>query len=225
MANKLFEHLPQIKTKLIDYMLTVNENINWEDFFNQNGTLSDTRILRRIRSLVWVDKDLEYDNGMSITPKYFKYYMSLLYKFLPKITNYPIYIIQPKQNGGGSIIDEFVREIETKYSILCRILSLMRKEYVIIKDEDITKGSVDISNINVLLPIGSLTYKQEEMDIFKTFDRLVIADSYDNLCFNEEDRILNNIILNVKALILSADDVSEIINTNYTMFTINIPET
>lgn len=221
MSNKLFECLPQIKHRIVDFMMTVNENINWLDFFNQYGTLPDNKILKRIRSLVWVDKSIDYDNGMSDTSMYFKHYTCLLAKFAPMMTKYPIHVIAPKKNS--QIIDEFTRDIEVKYSILCRLLTLMRAKYVVIEADDIVNSTVDVSDVKVLLPLGSLTYTADEMRQFGSFKGVVIPEGYDNICFNNEDKLVNNVILNVKALMMSADDVTEIINTDYTMFSVNRP--
>ena len=223
MSNKLFECLPQIKHRIVDFMMTVNENINWLDFFNQYGTLPDNKILKRIRSLVWVDKSIDYDNGMSDTSRYFKHYVSLIAKFAPMLEKYPLYIIAPKPTADNGLIDEFTRDIEIKYSIVCRLLTLMRTKYAIVSADDVAKGNVKVGDMNILLPLGSLTYTTDELNVFKSFAGVVIPEGYDNICFNEEDRLVNNVILNVKALMMSADDVSEIVNTEYTMFNVNKP--
>lgn len=223
MSNKLFECLPQIKTRVVDFMMTLNENINWLDFFNQYGTLPDNKILKRIRSLIWVDKSIEYDNGMSDTSMYFKHYVSLLAKFAPMLEKYPLYIIAPKPAERCHIVDEFTREIEVKYSILCRLLKLMRTKYVILGADDIVNSRIDVGEMKVLLPLGSLTYESDELSQFDAFTGITIPEGYDNICFTEEDKLVNNVILNVKALMLSAEDVSDLINVNYTMFNVNKP--
>lgn len=213
----MFENINTVKQRLIDYLYTINENINWLDFINRYGTLSDTKIFKRIRSLVWVDKSIEYDSNMHLTTKYFEYYIKLLSKFTPITSKYPIHIIPPnpaKPSKNNEIIEEFALDIANKFSILCRILNIYHINYEVIDVTDV-KSTDDI---HILMPSGSLMYTPEELKIFDDFRGIVIPDGYDNLCFEKGDDILNNFILNIKALMMSADDVSDIIKDNYTMF-------
>lgn len=215
--STLFSNLNIIRNRLIDYLYTINENINWTDFFNQYGTMADKRILKRIRSLVWIDKSIEYDSTMQSTLKYFKYYVSLLVKFESIMYKHgPIFIIPPKTVKNGDILNEFELDVYEKYSILTRILNIMN-----VKFEDIKMDRIDsneLNKMNIIIPTGSITYDQETINKFKQFNGVVIPDGYDNICFNENDELLNNCILNIKALMMSPNDVTEIIKTDYTMF-------
>lgn len=213
----LFENINVIKQRLIDYLYTINENINWLDFINRYGTLSDIKIFKRIRSLIWVDKSIEYESNMHLTTKYFEYYIKLLSKFTPITNKYPIHIIPPspsKPHENPTIIEEFSLDIATKFSILCRILTIFHIKYEIID----VANTPSLDDIHILMPTGSLTYSQESMKMFDNFKGIVIPDGYDNLCFGADDEVLNNFILNIKALMMSADDVSELLRDDYTMF-------
>lgn len=219
--TELFGELNVIKQRVVEYMLTINENVNWLDFFNQYGTLPDVKILRRIRSLVWVDKSIEYDTIMYSTVKYFKYYVMLLMKFRSFALDHPIYILGPKLNKPAISVEEVVMDIKIRYSILKRIMTLFQMNFIEIDMDKLTDA--DVKNMKLLLPLGSLTYRQDELDVFKSFDCVVIPDGFNNICFTREDEIFNNIVINVQALMLSPDDITEIIHNNYTMFYINKP--
>lgn len=215
--TELFANMNAVKTRLVDYLYSINENINWTDFLNRHGTMSDVRILKRIRSLIWVDKSIEYESVMHSSTNYFKYYISLLFKFVPILyKDERIYVIPPKNAQKPSILDEFQIDVESKFSILKRVLNIMNIGYTVIDMEKINDS--DVSNMKILIPLGSITYKPSELVLFDSFKGIVIPDGYDNICFDKNDEILNNFILNIKALTMSSDDVSEIINPSYTMF-------
>lgn len=217
MANNLFANLNAIKPRLIDYLYTINENINWTDFLNRYGTLSDTKILKRIRSLIWIDKSIEYDSGMDNSIKLFDYYMNMLSKFMPILYVNTIHIIPPNTTINTPVIDEFIQELNEKYSILRRILDILQIEYSIID-----MHNVDVSIMKILCPLGSISYKSADITPFESFKGIIIPDAYDNLCFNNDDELYNNFVLNIRAMMLSADDVSSLIKTDYTMFHISI---
>lgn len=219
MSNKLFENLNSVKSRVIDYMYTVNENINWLDFFNKFGTLSDHKILRRIKSLVWIDKTMEYDNSTNTTVNYFNHYISLLMKFRPVLDTTPLYIIPPKSDQNEGIIDEFVIDLSIRFSIVKRLMTLFRLKYEVIDMSNI--AGINMSDIKILFPLGSITYSEAELKPFEQVTGLIIPEGYSNICFKSEDSIYNNIVLNVKAVMMSSNDVSEITKSDYTMFHIS----
>lgn len=216
MSTTLFDNLNIVKTRFVEYLMSINENINWLDFLNKYGTLPDVKILKRIRSLIWIDKSIDYDPITYVTTKYFKYYISLLMKFVPIIRKHgPIYVIPPKTAENSPLIDEFQYDLDMRFSILKRVLNMMRIEYVIINMSSI--NSSDIENMRVLLPLGSICYEKVN-ETFATFKGVVIPDGYENICFTKEDEILNTFILNIKSLMMSSEDVSALIQTHFNMF-------
>lgn len=211
--SELFNNYPIVKSRLVDYLTSINENINWDDFLTKYGTLPDLKILKRIRSLVWIDKSIEYTPHTYTTAKYFEYYMSLLMKFKPILDKYsPIWILPPKTS---SLIDEFQYDLDSKFSILKRTLTMMGYKFELI---DITKINPEMK---VLIPLGSICYDNANQ-ILSNFNGLIIPDGYNNICIDKNDEIMNNFILNINSLMMSADDVSNIYRTNYNMFYIKV---
>lgn len=199
--------------------MSINENINWLDFLNKYGTLPDVKILKRIRSLIWIDKSIDYDPVTYVTTKYFKYYVTLIMKFAPIVRKHgPVYIIPPKTAEDSPLIDEFQYDLNMRFSILKRVLSMMRVEYEVIDME--TVDDRVIKSMNILLPLGSICYDNVN-EVFKSFTGLVIPDGYENICFTKDDEILNTFILNIKSLMMSSEDVSKLVQTSYNMFYIN----
>lgn len=205
----LFDNYVKVKAELVQYLTSVNENINWNDFLDKYGTLPDHKVLKRIRSLVWIDKSIDYDPQNYTTAKYFAYYTSLLMKFMPILSpQRPIHIIPPLPD---TLLSEFQYDIDAKFSVLQRILKLMNIAYKVI---DMTKIPKDIE---ILLPLGSICYA-DIAEKFAEFTGIVIPDGYDNICVTKNDEILNNFILNIKALMMSPEDVSAIYKPSYNMF-------
>ena len=246
MSTKLFENLNSVKSRVVDYMYTINENINWLDFFNKYGTLSDHKILRRIKSLVWIDKTMEYENSTNTTVAYFNHYISLLMKFRPVLDHNPLYIIPPQNAGNEGLIDEFEIDLAIRFSIVKRLMTLFRLRYVVLDlgtqggsqsdpqaASSESKGhqyrsaeesqTVNPSDIKVLLPLGSITYPEEALKPFENISGVIIPEGYSNICIRPEDEVFNNIVLNVKAIMMSPNDVSEVAKTDYTMFHIPRP--
>lgn len=215
MSTTLFERFNVVRDRVINYLISVNENINWVDFFNKYSTYPDTKILKRIRSLVWIDKTLDYDSSQDNITKYFRYYLRLLSKFMTVMNAHgPIYIIPPTDKNND-LLEEFYQDIMIRFSVLKRILKIMNISFEVIEMNSVDPDK--ISRMKLLIPIGSICY--EDLKVFEdNFKGITIPDGYDNICVNEEDEIYNTFVLNIKALMMSADDVAEIKRLKFNMF-------
>lgn len=211
----LFENFNVVRERVINYLISINENINWVEFFNKFSTYPDVKILKRIKSLVWIDKSIDYESSQDNITKYFKYYLRLLSKFISVMNvNGPIYIIPPKSEEND-LIEEFYQDIMVRYSVLKRILKIMNISFEVI---DMNKLDVDkVSKMKLLIPLGSICYN--DLKIFENnFKGIVIPDGFDNICETEEDEIYNTFVLNIKALIMSSDDVTNVKRLKFNMF-------
>lgn len=201
---KLFDKLQMIKMNLVTYLTSINENINWVEFLNKYGTYDDAKILKRIRSLTWIDKDYEYMDTTS-NMNYFEYYTNLINKFMP-VLKQKVYILLP--NNENDLIDEFIDELNLKVKVLHRLFDIYGIEY-----EDIDKVN---GNEKIIIPTGSIAFK-EPSKMFSGFSGLIIPDDYYNICFNESDELLNKIILTIESMRKSNLDVDELMKKNYGM--------
>lgn len=209
--TELFNNIQLIKNDLVKYLSSINENINWSEFLNKYGTLDDERILKRIRSLIWIDKNLDH-NETSLNSTYFQHYTILINKFITLFKKDKIYILNPDPENSNDIIDEFLFEINQKINVIHRLLNIYNIKY-----EDITSIS---GEEKIIIPTGSITFANPTK-LFNKFKGLIIPDSFNNICFSEKDEILNNVILRIESMRKSNIDEKTLIAKKYGMLKIN----
>lgn len=207
----MFQHIQSYRNELIDFLYETNGNIDWNDFINKNMTLSPDKLLSKIKSLVWIDKDLAYDNGMQQNMKLFSYYTSLLNKYYSLISRPEsvIHILNVAEgNDKSELLDEFIfEEVKRKLNVLCRLLKLMR-----VKFELVTSLNKDSK---IVIPTCSITYNNPN-ELFKNFNGIMIVDNYYNIYKHEEDKELNFFKLSIIQLSKNPEiKVSEIIDQKY----------
>ena len=200
-------HIQSYINELIKYLYTVNGNIDWHSFINKYMTADVKTLLTKIKSLIWVDKELSYDNGMQENMKLFMYYTKLLNKYQPlfdtdKLT---LYILDINSNIN---IDEFIVNIvKNKINVLCRLLNVMNIKYELI---DNIKSSYDL-----VIPTGSITYN-DPTEMFKNFNGILIADDLYNIYQSEEQKELNFFKLSILQLSKNGSiSIDEILNQRY----------
>jgi len=81
------------RIKLAEYLKSMNDGIDWESFLDENIGKEDRKTISKIKSLLWIDKDIKYT--WDFTNIYFKHYMSLLNKFR---THNTVYYTNPDEN-------------------------------------------------------------------------------------------------------------------------------
>ena len=207
----MFQHIQNYREQLINFLYEINGNIDWNDFINKNMTIPPDKLLSKIKSLIWIDKDLLYDNGMQQNANLFSYYTILLNKYY-KLISLPdsiIYIIDIAEgNDKIESLDNFIfEEVKQKLNVLCRLLKLMR-----IKFELVTSLNEESK---IVIPTCSITYNNPN-ELFKNFKGLIIVDNYYNIYKHEEDKELNFFKLSIIQLSKNSEiKISEIINQKY----------
>ena len=205
----MFQHIQSYRKELIDFLYGINGNINWDDFINKNMSISSEKLLSKIKSLIWVDKDLEYDNGMQQNVKLFSYYTSLLNKYyrilsLPSVV---VYILNIPDDKISPLDDFIVNEIKQKLSVLCRLLGLMNIKYQLVTSIN--------DDAKIVIPTASITYKNPN-ELFKSFSGILVVDNYYNIYKREEDIELNIFKLSIMQLYKNTEiHISEILNQKY----------
>ena len=89
----MLTHVQYYRKELIKYLFSINSNIDWDDFINTYMTVEPRKLLHKIKSLIWIDKDLSYDNGMQRNKQLFSYSTNLLNKYYPILRNECVYIL------------------------------------------------------------------------------------------------------------------------------------
>lgn len=225
----MLTHVQYYRKELIKYLFSINSNIDWDDFINTYMTVEPRKLLHKIKSLIWIDKDLSYDNGMQRNKQLFAYYTNLLNKYYPILHNECVYILDV--NGGDNVtvnssvdvnsnddvnsnVDQFIiNEIKAKINVLVRLLSIMTIKYKLISSS--TLSQTNMSEIKILIPTGSITYSNPNA-ILDSFSGIMIVDNYFNIYNNEMDIELNFFKLSIYQLSKNTDITTEsIINQKY----------
>lgn len=205
----MFQHIQSYRKELVDFLYGINGNINWDDFINKNMSISSEKLLSKIKSLIWVDKDLEYDNGMQQNVKLFSYYTSLLNKYyrilsLPEVV---VYVLNISDDKISPLDDFIVNEIKQKLSVLCRLLGLMNIKYQLVTSIN--------DDAKIVIPTASITYKNPN-ELFKSFSGILVVDNYYNIYKRTEDIELNMFKLSIIQLYKNTEiNISEILNQKY----------
>lgn len=205
----MFQHIQSYRKELVDFLYGINGNIDWNDFINKNMSIPSEKLLSKIKSLIWVDKDLEYDNGMQQNIKLFSYYTILLNKYykvlsLPDVT---VYILNVPDDKISPLDDFIVDEIKKKLSVLCRLLGLMNIKYQLVTSIN--------NDAKIVIPTASITYKNPNK-LFTSFSGILIVDNYYNIYNREEDIELNTFKLSIIQLYKNTEiNISEILNQKY----------
>ena len=217
----MFQHIQNYKDKLINYLTGINENIDWSDFINANMTLPREKFLNKIKSLVWVDKDIEYDNGTKENSNLFLYYTTLLNKYYPLFqspnklseTEAQIYIldIAEGENRISPLDDFIIDEIRNKLNVLCRLLSSMRIKYKLVNKLD--------ENAKLVIPTGSITYENPNLILNSNSSHsthLLVADGFYNIYTQDDETEFNFLKLSIFQLTKNKEiTMSEILNQRY----------
>lgn len=235
----MFQYIQNYKDKLINYLTGINENIDWSDFINTNMALPREKFLNKIKSLVWVDKDIEYDNGTKENSNLFLYYTTLLNKYYPLFqspnnsseTEAQIYIldIAEGENRISPLDDFIIDEIRNKLNVLCRLLSSMRIKYKLVSELD--------ENAKLVIPTGSITYENPNLILNPNGSNgnsnlnnstsshsshsshpsyLLVADDFYNIYTQDDETEFNFLKLSIFQLTKNKEiTMSEILNQRY----------
>lgn len=207
----MFQHIQSYRTDLINFLYEINGNIDWNDFINKNMALPSNKLLSKIKSLVWIDKNLDYDNGMQQNLKLFSYYTNLLNKYYPLISKPEsiIYILNvANEDQKIHPLDDFIyEEVRQKLNVLCRLLKIMRVNFKLVTSLD--------QNMKIVIPTCSITYNNPN-ELFKNFNGIMIVDNFYNIYTREEDKELNYFKLSIIQLSKNSEiKISEITDQKY----------
>lgn len=200
-------HIQSYINELIKYLYTVNGNVDWHSFINKYMSADIKILLTKIKSLIWVDKELSYDNGMQENMKLFMYYTKLLNKYQPLFDTDKLTLYILDVNSNNNIDDFIVNIVKNKINVLCRLLDVMNIKYELINKIQ--------SSYDLVIPTGSITYN-EPTEMFKNFNGILIADDLYNIYQSEEQKELNFFKLSILQLSKNGSiTIDEILNQQY----------
>jgi hypothetical protein len=177
-ANNL---TPHIVDELIEFLTILNENISWKEvlavFLEKNLDL--LTILKRIRSLLWNDQDI--DDYTAEWVENIIYYKKLLHNVKElKILNI---------NPTTTLIPQLVLKIQKRLLVAEAVCKYYNIKY----------SFIDSSNEqDLILMTASVTYDNK-------FINIKYIDSYNNICKNNDDEEINRLKLLILSVEVSAD--------------------
>lgn len=186
------------------YLAFKNSNIDWVEFFNNNIGHNDKYILKRIRSLLWVDKSVEYTNTYH-NEYWFRYYTHLLSAY--DLTEYigsskHLYILDMPDDLKGAL-DWLVSAVADKLSVLKRLLQMLDIQYTCIH-------SLDVKNDALLIPTASILYP----GITPLYNS-IIHDSLNNICANECELVINRFKIIIDMLCDTSNNLEDILSCDF----------
>lgn len=217
--SQMFSNIRSIKKDLIKFYTFLNENINWDLFFTEIETKvesdpknwNDVKILNRIKSKLWTDKDLDDSYSQGAIDKmlnrtrlnYFMYYNGLINRYRSVIEEADeVFVLGLKK--GTELLEEFVIDLQHKLSVISTIFDLLSVKYKVVTDvSEVPKNAV-------LVTTGSISYIDDPLNL-KGFK--IVIDDYDNVC--KGPCSLNRIKLSTKAMLMSQIPIEDIVNLKY----------
>jgi hypothetical protein len=183
---------PYIVEQLIIFLEELNENISWEEVFSTllKKNLDLTSFLKRIRTYLWNDQDIE-DSTIEWIDN-IKYYKKLLHN----ISEIKILKINP----NTIIIPQMIMKIKKKLLVAEAVCKFYNIKYSFIENTN---------EEDLILMTASVTYDRK-------FVNIKYLDNYHNVCKNNSDKILNRIKLLILSVEISAD-FEDILNQKFGM--------
>lgn len=148
-----------------------NPNIDWISFLNEHISRDERYLMKRIKSLLWVDKQLDYEQKYN-NEHWFRYYTHLLNKYNDELHDRVCVLDIPDTTTNG--LDILTSIISDKLNVLQRMLCMLGVDYKLVKSYDDTDS--------VLIPTASVLYSSYECE-----STCVIPDGFCNICFEEDD--------------------------------------
>lgn len=211
MSVKLFENVQLVRDELVKNLTKINENIDWNEFINKYASKNDESIMKRLKTLLWIDKNIDYDvDNLNLNVKYYTYYTNLLMKFYPILHKGPIGIIAL---SNEFIPDELRERLEHRINIVKEWLNL--RGFVFEEIYEFT----DINKFSIIIPTGSVSWP-DISEKLSNFNGLIVPDDCWNICYSENDRIINEIMIRVDVMNFSNLDINEILQCKYNMLMI-----
>lgn len=192
--------------KIIDevtkFLIGIQPNVDWNEFFNKHIGKTNEQILSRIRALLWVDKNLDYENEL-LNTRFFEYYTKLLFK-TPDIEDYDICIM--KLNDKSTLDNYFNKIIAHKIDVLTKLLSLRGLKYRLVEPTEKCSG--------IMFPTGSLSYDETTLHQ-NNFIGIMLDDGFHNIYIDDNEKKINNIKLLITSLIKTQLTIQEILQQNF----------
>ena len=207
-----FQYILSYRQNLINFLSFMNPNIDWNNTLNEIITYPIHKLLNRIRTYLWRDKDEDSDEEL-ITENTYTYYMKLLCLIDSSIEGKTIYIIDKPKNESDMLVNNDVinQKVEIKVNVLKNILTFQRKEFKIIND-----NSTTLNSDCVVFPVCSVMYNKPNELINDKVS--IVNDGYYNLFSSDQELEFNILRLLIVELYNNpSENIDELLKNKYGM--------
>ena len=212
-----FQYIVSYQEQLKTFLSAMNPNINWSKALNEIITFPIEKLLSRIRSHLWTDKD-ELNDEYEVIENTYVYYQRLLCLLENELDGKQIYIIGEPRNNEDKLVDNDVvnNKVSIKFEVLTNLLKFKRVRYVVIHDAS-ELNSIDASK-SVVFPTCSVMYNKCNEFERKLSNVRVVDDGYYNLYTDERELEFNVLRLMLVELFNNpAFDIQELLKNKYGM--------
>lgn len=156
--------------ELCKFLNKLNPNIDWDKFLSTNIGLSDEKFIKKIKPLLWTNKDYDVDLGWYTTNQQNFYYYS---KYISTLRNFgSVDILNVIEND--QITGFITCELQCKIRVLQQILKFMGIQYNLVTIPEDVKS-------DILINTGSILYDTQTYKNITSKYKLVCHDSYFNI--------------------------------------------
>ena len=212
-----FQYIVSYQEQLKTFLSAMNPNINWSKALNEIITFPIEKLLSRIRSHLWTDKD-ELNDEYEVIENTYVYYQRLLCLLESELDGKQIYIIGEPRNNEDKLVDNDVvnNKVSIKFEVLTNLLKFKRVRYVVIHDAS-ELNSIDASK-SVVFPTCSVMYNKCNEFEQKLSNVRIVDDGYYNLYTDERELEFNVLRLMLVELFNNpAFDIQELLKNKYGM--------
>lgn len=197
--------------KLQNFLSVMNPNIDWSKTLNEIITYPIEKLLNKIRSYLWMDKDIDSNNEDEVSENTFIYYQRLLYMLNKELDGKKLYIIGEPKDENDKLIDNDVinNKVLIKLCVLKNLLTFKRIKFEVINEcKNIDEG--------IVFPVCSVMWKTPDklMECFSNCK--IVDDGYYNL-YNDEKELEFDILrlMLVELFNNPSYDVTELMKVKY----------
>ena len=216
-----FQYIVSYQEQLKTFLSAMNPNINWSKALDEIITLPIEKLLSRIRSRLWTDKDVDNDEYEVIENTYI-YYQRLLCLIddeLDDLQQKRVLVIGEPKNESDKLVNNDVvnNKVAIKFEVLTNLLKFKRIPYSVVNSVE-SELETEASKVNILFPTCSVMYIHSEGFEKLTSQCRVIDDGYYNLYSNERELEFNVLRLMLIELFNNPSfDIHELLKVKYGM--------
>ena len=205
--------------ELLEFMNTINSNVNWSKVLNELLTLPIEKILTKLKVYVWSDKDLASADVDPVVRNTYLYYTKWIYRLFDDLMSDKVGVVIIDKPVDGIDNDTLNEKMTIKINVLKSLLETQLISYRLSADEDVETYISEHEKV-LLFPTGLVLYPNAQ-DVFNQLmsDKItLIDDGYYNLYSTSAELEFDMFRLLVIELVCNPSaNVEELLSNKYGM--------